>query len=360
MNKTLLARSGTLTALLTAVALASPIVDEGTGVREAKLDALLASYADTEELGFVALVARGDGVVFHKAYGMANRKQHLRNRTDTAFDIGSISKTFTAAAIYMLADRGLLDLDDTLGEHFPNAPADKQSITINQVLHHTAGLPQYHDRQGDFEVMSRDLALERIFGARLRNAPGEAYAYSNAGYTLLAILVENLSGQPFRSFCRARFFEPLGMAHTGYYGDQERWDEDQVATGYGDSKQGENSPWHWRTSDLWAIVGNGGVVSTANDLLRWAAARERFFPAPQIPPDLGEKRRFTKGWYVARRSNTGLQVFHGGASDTGYIAMLRTYPEHDTTLILLSNTFKAKKPHIRTHMDEIEDLLFTR
>lgn len=188
-----------------------------------RLDALLASYAETEKLGFVALVAHGDRVVFHEAYGPANRKQGLPNRTDTAFDIGSISKTFTAAAIYQLVHAGKLSLDDTLGEHFSDAPEDKKSITIGQVLNHTAGLAQYHDRKGDFEVMSRERALERIFGTTLRYTPGSAYGYSNAGFTLLAILVENMTDRPFRDYCREHFFGPLGMKHTGYYGDQALW-----------------------------------------------------------------------------------------------------------------------------------------
>ncbi len=226
------------------------------------------------------------------------------------------------------------------------------------MLNHTAGLAQYHDRKGDFEVMSRDLALERIFGATLRNTPGETYRYSNAGYTLLAILVENITGQSFRDQLRERFFEPLGMKRTGFYGDRELWTEDRVATGYGDSREGKNSPWHWRKNDLWAIVGNGGIVSTAEDLLLWAAVRPRYFPEPNPPEGLGKKRRFSDGWFLALREDTGLQVFHGGAVDLGFIAMLRSYPEHDTTLILLSNTFKAKKPHIRSHMDDIEEVIF--
>ena len=108
------------------------------------------------------------------------------------------------------------------------------------------------------------------------------------------------------------------------------------------------------------MIGNGVVVSTAEDLLRWALERERLFPEPNPPEDLGKKHRFSDGWYLALRENTGLQVFHGGAMDKGFIALLRSYPDHDTTLVLLSNTFKAKKPHVRTHMDEIEDVLFGR
>jgi len=323
-----------------------------------RFDALLTGYAETEKLGFVALVAQGDRVVFREAYGSANRKQGLPNREDTAFDIGSISKTFTAAAIYRLVGAERLSVEDTLGKHFPDAPDDKRKITIDQVLHHTAGLVQYHDRRGDFEVMSRDLALERTFGAPLQHEPGTAYAYSNAGYTLLAILVENITGRPFRDYCREQFFEPLGMKRTGFYGDRELWAEDHVATAYGDSKEGKNSPWHWRKDNIWAVIGNAGIVSTAQDMLRWALERERLFPEPDPPAGLGKKRRFSQGWFLALRENTGLQVFHGGASDKGFIAMVRSYPEHDTTLVLLSNTFKGKKPHIRSHMDEIEDVLF--
>ena len=351
-------RASIVTGLLMSGALALPFLAQGSSVPDADLDALLTRYSEVEELGFVVLVARGSEVVFQKAYGMADRKRRLPNYVDTAFVIGSIGKTFTAAAIYELVSDGRLNLGDTLGKHFDNVPTDKQGITVDQILNHAAGFLQYHDRKGDFEVMSRELALERIFASELRSPPGETYAYSNAGYTLLAILVEEITGQTFRDYCREQFFEPLGLSHTGYYGDTELWKQDRVATGYGDSRRGKNSPWHWRANDLWALVGNGGVVSTAEDMLRWARVRERYFPAPRPTADLGKKRRFSDGWYLARRDNTGLQVFHGGASDKGFIAMLRSYPEHDTILVLLSNTFVAKKPHIRDHMDEIEDLLF--
>ena len=131
-----------------------------------------------------------------------------------------------------------------------------------------------------------------------------------------------------------------------------------MATGYGDRRKGRNHPGAWRGDNLWALVGNGGMVSTVNDLARWMAARSRWFPEPDPPADLGARRRFQDGWFLARRPNTGLQIFHGGATDRGYIAMLRHYPETDTTLVLLSNTFLGGEPHIRTHLDEIEDLLF--
>lgn len=325
---------------------------------EDRLDALFQTYRDEEMLGFVALVAHGDDVVFHRAYGLSNRRKKQPIRPDTAFDVGSISKTFTAAAVYRLAKEGRLDLDKTLGDYFEEAPEDKAPITIRQVINHTSGLARYHDRRGDFEVMDRDLALERIFGAQLQHPPGTEYAYSNAGYTLLAILVENFNEIPFRAYMEQEFFRPLGMKRTGFYGDTRFWSEEQVATGYGDKKRGKNTPWHWRRDNLWALTGSGGIVSTAEDLLLWARAREELFPQPDPPADLGPKRRASEGWYLALRENTGLQVFHGGAIDMGFIAMLRTYPEHDTTLILLSNTFKAGKPHIRTHLEEIEDALF--
>ena len=322
------------------------------------LAALLGGYSADEKLGFVALVARGEEVVFHQAYGEAHRKPPRPLELDSAFDIGSISKTFTAAAVYRLAGAGRIDLDGTVGDYFEAAPEDKAPITIRQLLNHLSGLVQYHDRRGDFEVMSRDQALARIFSSELRDRPGAGYAYSNAGYTLLAILVEQVAETPFRTYLKEEFFLPLGMKQTGFYGDTGVWPEARVATGYGDRKRGKNSPWHWRQDDLWAVVGSGGIVSTAGDLLLWARAREKLFPEPRPPADLGPERRASSGWYLARRDHTGLQVFHGGAVDMGFIGMLRIYPEHDTTLILLSNTFRAGKPHVRTHLDEIEDLVF--
>ena len=327
------------------------------GDRTQALDTFFAVRAD-EGLSFVALVATDGETVFAKAYGKADRKREIPNQVATAFDIGSISKTFTAAAIYELANQDRLGLDDRVELHFEEVPEDKSSITVDHLLNHRSGLPQYHDRKGDFERMSREKALGRILGLQLRSAPGEQYGYSNAGYTLLALLVEKITGKSFRDTCREFFFEPLGMSRTGFYGDRELWKLDRVATGYGDSREEKNSPWYWRGEELWAVEGNGGIVSTAEDLLRWSRARSRWFPLPETPESLAEKRTFSAGWFLRKHAETGLQVFHGGATDKGFIAMLRGYPAHDTTLILLSNTYRADKPHICNYMDEIEGLLF--
>jgi CubicO group peptidase (beta-lactamase class C family) len=224
------------------------------------------------EAGFSGSVAivRDGAPVWSGGVGLADRERGIDNDPRTAFDCGSIMKVMTAAAIYQLAAEGLLARDDTLGELFDGVPADKAAITLDQVLTHRAGLHEYHDTQGDFEAIDRKAALRRIFAQELRFAPGAAEAYSNSGYTLLAAVVEDASGTAFPEYLHTRLFAPAMMTRTGVYGD-DRWPEGQVAVGYDEDRFGCNSPACW-PAPSWALMGNGGLVSTVDDLVRWAAA----------------------------------------------------------------------------------------
>ncbi|MBZ5709202.1 serine hydrolase domain-containing protein [Nannocystis pusilla] len=221
--------------------------------------------------GSVAIVRDG-ALVWRGGVGLADRERGLANDSRTAFDCGSIMKVMTAAAIFQLEAEALLARDDRLGELLDGVPADKAAITLAQVLTHRAGFDEYHDTQGDFEAMDRATALQRIFAQELRFAPGTAEAYSNSGYTLLAAVVEEASGVPFPEYLQARLFAPAMMTRTGLYGD-DIWPEGQVAVGYDEDRFGCNSPACW-PAPSWALMGNGGLVSTVDDLVRWSAAVE--------------------------------------------------------------------------------------
>ncbi|NUP10824.1 MAG: beta-lactamase family protein [Polyangiaceae bacterium] len=244
---------------------------EPHGPRDSLKAAVDETVRTAEDQGFsgTVLVTADGALLVTSSHGMADRAAGTPNGPGTAFDFGSVMKDFTAAAIFDLADEGSLSIDDTLADVLPDVPADKAGITLRQILEHKAGFHEYHDTEGDFEPMSRLEARERIFAQELLFEPGTEEAYSNSGFTLLADIVETIAGRPFQSYVRDELMAPAKMVESGFYGDPI-WDEVDTAIGYGGSTFVENDPATWPLT--WALVGNGGLVTTARDLDRWLVA----------------------------------------------------------------------------------------
>ncbi|MFW9997730.1 MAG: serine hydrolase domain-containing protein, partial [Candidatus Odinarchaeota archaeon] len=160
------------------------------------LDGYLTRVTDFGFWGTV-LVANNNQIILHKGYGFANVSTRIRNTIQTAYDIGSISKQFTVAAILQLEERGFLTTDDPISSFF-DAPADKTSITIHHLLTHTSGLPRFYG--GDFDYYEQSDYIRGVFNSKLLTKPGKAFNYSNPGYSLLAIIIEKLSGQEYRDY----------------------------------------------------------------------------------------------------------------------------------------------------------------
>jgi CubicO group peptidase (beta-lactamase class C family) len=240
--------------------------------RPAEPDELAAAVDCAASEGFSGAVAivRDGMPSWAGGVGFADRERMIANAPQIAFDCGSIMKVVTAAAIFRLEADGALSRSATLGELLPDVPPDKAAITLDLVLAHRAGFDEFHDTEGDFEEMDRETALARILAQELLFEPDSDESYSNSGYTLLAIVVEQASGLPFGGFIRTRLFDAADMAATGLYGDG-LWADGEAAIGYDDGTFGCNSPGCW-PAPTWALVGNGGLVSTADDLLRWSAA----------------------------------------------------------------------------------------
>ena len=215
------------------------------------------------------LVRSGGEVVVREAHGLAERDPQRPNAPSTAFDFGSIMKDFTATAVFALQADGALSTGDTIGALLPDVPPDKADITVLQLLQHRAGLGEYHDTQGDFEPMDRAQARAAILGQSLRFEPGSEEAYSNAGFTLLADIVETTSGQPFTDYVRSTVIEPAGLQATGFFGEPQ-WASHPTAVGYDASVFQDNDPASWPYT--WALVGNGGLVTTVEDLDLWLDA----------------------------------------------------------------------------------------
>ncbi len=217
------------------------------------------------------LVAKGGEIALLKGYGLANVEDSVPNRGNTLFDLGSIAKDFTLAAVLKLEERGRHRPSDRLYRFFP-ASFTKANITIDQVMRMEAGFQEYHDEFGDFEEMNRRQALGKIFAQELLFEPGTDRAYSNSGYTVLAAMVEIATGEPFQDFVRAELFAAAGMETAGFYGESLVSD-DRVAVGWGgQATYGDiNAPPYWGEV-TWALQGSGGMVGSLLDLFRWKQA----------------------------------------------------------------------------------------
>jgi CubicO group peptidase (beta-lactamase class C family) len=258
----------------------------------------------------------------------------MQNTPRTIFDIGSITKPLTLAAALALIEDGRLGLSDRLGDLLPGIPADKRAITLRQMLAHRAGLLEYvvDAPGGDFVELSRDEALSRILSRPLRFAPGTDYGYSDAGYTLAAAVIEDVTGRSFEDFLRERVLKPGGMSSAGFYGDQ--WRRSRVAIGYGGSTHGaRNAPDAW-SHVSWSLKGAGGVAASARDLLNWT---RRLWSGRVLERDT--VRTFYEILYEPERLPPGnrFAISYAGANDYGFNSVVVEGNRAHRVVVALSN-----------------------
>ena len=270
-----------------------------------------------------------------EAHGLADRDRATPNTPDTAFDVGSILKGFTAAAIFRLIEDGVVTLDTTLVEIFPDAPADKSAITLRELVQHRAGLQEYHDTMGDFEPFTRLEARARIFEQELLFPPDSDEAYSNSGYTLLADVVETLSGEAYVDFVRRTLLDPAGMSSSGFYSEPV-WAKVDTAIGYDAATFGDNDPARWPYT--WALVGNGGLVTTVGDLDHFITA---LFDGRIVTPETLAVMR--EVYFSAGDATVAGQQVYGeaGAGDFGLGGVAVFAPDSGTRVIIATNTYEV-------------------
>ena len=304
------------------------------GDLETEVRAMIDDAVDAGFSGAILVTIDGERLVT-EAHGLADRDDEIPNEVDTAFDVGSILKSFTATAVFKLVEDGDLELSDPLDTFFPDVPPDKADITLLEILQHRAGFDEYHDTTGDFEAMTRLEAREAIFAQELLFEPGTDEAYSNSGYTLLADVIETVSGETFTDYVRGSLFEPAGMVQSGFYSEPV-WQTVETAIGYDASTFGDNDPATWPYT--WALVGNGGLVTTVGDLDAWTSA---LWEGRVVSEDTLELMRTE---YLAGGAVTvGGETVYGeaGAGDYGLGGTLVFVPGPDTRIIIATNTFEV-------------------
>jgi CubicO group peptidase (beta-lactamase class C family) len=297
-----------------------------------------------EAFGFAGgvVVSHRGKILLDKGYGLADRRRNVRVTSGTLFDIGSITKTYTAMAVHQLIDQKKLSLDDTLPKFFGNVPEDKRAITVSQLMTHSAGLPLYTG--DDFELVGRDEMVARAFKEKLAFEPGTKWAYCNSCYQLLAVMIETMSGKAYEQYVHDHLLAPAGIGQTGYV--IPNFLDDVVAVGYwGETADGSPLEKAWYgDGPSWNLRGGGGFLAPLRDVAAWADALR----GNAIASDEAKKRAWTParntnhddeqighGWYV-RDTPYGRQASHSGGN--GYFAMhLRRYLDRDVVIVFATN-----------------------
>jgi D-alanyl-D-alanine carboxypeptidase len=292
--------------------------------------------------GLTLTVTKNGQAIKTAAYGMADLEARTPVTPDTVFEIGSITKQFTAAAILLLAQDGKLSVDDKIARHLKDTPPSWSQITIRQLLTHTSGLKSYTGLDG-FELtrhLTQAQFIQRIGSHPLEFSPGAQWAYCNTGYNLLGFIIENVSGESYWDFLRERILTPLQMTNTAPRAPQPL--PPNFACGYETNRAGQPIP---RNPDLTDTFSAGALASTVGDLAKWNAAldaekiltsasRQQLWTPVKLND--GTTHDYGFGWFLQPWQGHA-NIGHSGSTD-GFSASLQRFPDNGLTVIVLCNS----------------------
>ncbi|HKP71333.1 MAG TPA: serine hydrolase domain-containing protein [Pyrinomonadaceae bacterium] len=361
-----------ITSLILALALTASVgvsppaaPDEAAMLKQ--IEGVLDKAVADDTFSGAVLVARGGVPVFRKAYGMANKEKNAPNRPDTKFNLGSMNKMFTAIAVAQLAERGKLSFDDTVAKHLPDYPNREAAakITIHHLLTHTSGLGNYMTdawEKNRANVKQVSDLLPYFADEPLKFAPGAGWQYSNAGFVVLGLIVEKLSGQSYYDYVKQHVFKPAGMKDTDSY--ESARDIPNLATGYtrvgADGRPHRDEPRRANTFTL-PLKGSpaGGGYSTLDDLLKFdralrshkllGAKYTELVTTGKVDAPFG---KYAYGFGDSRVAGKRYVGHNGGAP--GVAAQFESYTETGYTLVVLAN---YDPPAVMPTIKEIEQIV---
>jgi CubicO group peptidase (beta-lactamase class C family) len=343
-------------AVLLAVLAPRPALAQRAGVTAipdsvvASVDRHFAAFDRTDSPGCAVGIARDGRPVLTRAYGMANLEYGVPNTAATIFESGSVAKQFTAAALVLLARDGKLSLDDDVRKYIPEVPTlGTEPITIRHLLNHTSGLRDQWGLLGligrgpGSQVHSPATTVDLIAHQRALNfPPGSEHLYSNSGYTLAGVIVARVSGKSLDAFTQERLFQPLGMTST-------QWRDDHTEIVRGRATAYSRGPGGFRTDMPFTdITGNGGLLTTVDDLLRWnemlaspSAEWRAVVDSLEVRGRLRSGRQIEYALGVSVTDYDGVREVSHGGSTAGYRTFLARWPEQRLSVALLCNTATA-------------------
>ena len=303
-----------------------------------QIDNLMQRYAG-DVPGASLLVIRNGKAVVRRSWGLADVEKKVKATPQTNYRLASVTKQFTSAAVLLLAEDRKVSLNDRVKKWLPSLPPALDSVTIAQLLSHTSGIVDYEDLMApDATVQVHDADVLKLLETKdsVYFEPGSEYKYSNSGYALLALIVEKASGKTFATFLHDRIFKPLGMNNTVAF-------ENGVSTvtnrafGYAVRDSAFVPRDQSSTS---AVLGDGGIYSSIDDLAKWDAAlydsrllsdeSRRLAFSPHTKTDEADIS-YGYGWRI-----TGETLWHSGET-SGFRNVIVRYPSRRLTVIILSN-----------------------
>jgi CubicO group peptidase (beta-lactamase class C family) len=312
---------------------------------KSRVDGIFARYSSRTSPGCAVGVSVKGDTVLSAAYGMADLEHDVALTPETVFEPGSVTKQFTAAAVFLLAQQGKLSIDDPVRKHIAELPDYGAPLTIRHLINHTSGLRDWgavaaiggwprgaraHTHDHMLEIVARQKALNYT--------PGAEYSYTNSGYNLAAVLVGRVAGKSLAEFTKEAIFTPLGMTSTQWRDDYRRIVKNR-AIAYSASGGGFrlNMPFEF-------VHGNGGLLTTVADLLRWNRNFTDKKVGGQALYDAQHQRaRLNDGSAIAYAGGLNVlhwrgfnEVSHSG-STAGYSAWLGRYPDHDVAVAVMCN-----------------------
>jgi CubicO group peptidase (beta-lactamase class C family) len=319
-----------------------------------KIDTLLTAYVKENKFNGTVLVAQKGNVIYQKGFGYKDAAQKQPVDVTTVFQIGSITKQFTAAVIMQLQQEGKLSVADKLSKFFPGF-TNGDKITIEHLLTHTSGIYNYTNgsfwaKEDPAKHRSQAEMLAMFKGYPADFEPGTNFNYSNSGYSILGYIIEQVTKKPYEQVVRERILQPLGMTHSGF--DFTHLNSPAKAKGYFGITGDKAAP--APIVDSTVAYAAGALYSTVNDLYKWERA---IYTSKILQPESWKlvftpyKRKYGFGWIVDS-THGRLTTAHGGGIH-GFTSYLLRFPQEELAVILLDNTSGASLAKIANSLAAI-------
>jgi len=302
---------------------------------EKNIDKYLQYFSGNNPGAVVAVMKKGD-LVFNKAYGLSNVEQDKILKNKEAFNLANLSKMFTAMAIFQLAEKNKLRLEQPITEIFPDFPPYGQKIKIKHLIHHTSGLPEFEP--GEIKTNQAVLDFLKI-QKETKYVPGEEWGYSNADYPLLVRIIEEVSGKSYKEYMTKRIFKKIKTDQVFFVEDLDEYTN--IAAGH--FKEDDQ---YMVTNEQNMIYGEHGIYMTSEDFAQWDKAlyTDRLLDCNHLT-DFFSRGKLNNGEQIPNYYGNGLALmernnerywWHGG-SGNGYTNMYLHLPNHDLTILILTN-----------------------
>lgn len=329
----------------------------------ARIDSVFQDIDRTDRPGCTLGVYRDGGMAYARGYGMANLEYGIALAPRSVFHVASISKQFAAFAVELLVSEGRTSWDDDIRTYVPALPEYGAPITLRHLVHHTSGVRDQWNLlsaagwRWEGDLVTQQDALDIIARQRALNfPPGDEYLYSNSGFTLLAAVVQHVTGKTLRGFTTERIFAPLAMKSTHFHDDHQMIVPDR-AYGY---RREDDDTWKISIPDF-AIVGASSLFTTVEDFAKW----DRNFREHLLGDDALFARLLTRG--IRNSGDTigyahgisvgtyrGQRTFGHGGADAGYRTQYLRFPDQDLGIAVFCN-FAAAAP--ATYANRVADIL---